>query len=141
MSMYATARRTTPMLSAMAEDTDLGVGDRTFDVITLFSVFTHLAPHDYKTMLRLLRPYVRPGGRLDPHAVRRRLTDGGYGYIDQVARDLGHREGPGAGCEEPRTRRQAVRRRPPRATPGGRDVLPVEYAHQLIEGTGWTPVD
>jgi SAM-dependent methyltransferase len=42
----------------------LPVGDETFDIICLFSVFTHLAPHDYQPMLRLLRPCVRPDGGL-----------------------------------------------------------------------------
>lgn len=35
-----------------------------FDLICLFSVFTHLAPDDYVTMLKLLRRHVRPDGRL-----------------------------------------------------------------------------
>jgi SAM-dependent methyltransferase len=35
-----------------------------FDLICLFSVFTHLAPDDYVSMLRLLRRHVRPDGRL-----------------------------------------------------------------------------
>jgi SAM-dependent methyltransferase len=42
----------------------LPVGPREFDLICLFSVFTHLAPHDYVAMLRLLRRHVRPDGRL-----------------------------------------------------------------------------
>lgn len=35
-----------------------------FDLICLFSVFTHLAPDDYVAMLRLLRRHVRSDGRL-----------------------------------------------------------------------------
>ncbi|MEJ7584752.1 MAG: class I SAM-dependent methyltransferase [Acidimicrobiales bacterium] len=42
----------------------LPVGDRPFDLICLFSVFTHLAPSDYVAMLRLLLPHVKPDGRL-----------------------------------------------------------------------------
>jgi SAM-dependent methyltransferase len=38
-------------------------GER-FDAICLFSVFTHLGPHDYHQMLRLLRPHIEPDGRL-----------------------------------------------------------------------------
>lgn len=37
---------------------------RAFDLICLFSVFTHLAPDDYVAMLHLLRRHVRPDGRL-----------------------------------------------------------------------------
>jgi SAM-dependent methyltransferase len=43
--------------------TRLPVGDG-FDVISLFSVFTHLAPHDFSTMLRLVRPHIADDGRL-----------------------------------------------------------------------------
>jgi SAM-dependent methyltransferase len=35
-----------------------------FDLISLFSVFTHLPPDDFVAMLRLLRPHVTPDGRL-----------------------------------------------------------------------------
>ena len=35
-----------------------------FDVIWLFSVFTHLAPDDFHAMLRVLRPHARDSGRL-----------------------------------------------------------------------------
>jgi SAM-dependent methyltransferase len=41
-----------------------GVGERRFDLISLFSVFTHLAPRDYVAMLRLLRRHVKDGGKL-----------------------------------------------------------------------------
>ena len=129
-----------PDAPAMTEDTDLGVGDRTFDLITLFSVFTHLAPHDYKTMLRLLRPYVRPSGRLIYPLFVDELTDGGYGYIDQVARSLGHSDGP--------TPEGAIYEREVKPFV---DVVPDqpllvamysrEYAHELIEDTGWIPVE
>ncbi len=42
----------------------LPAGDEHFDVICLFSVFTHLGPHDYRAMLELLRRHSRPGGGL-----------------------------------------------------------------------------
>jgi SAM-dependent methyltransferase len=48
----------------LAEFERLPVGDRQFDLICLFSVFTHLDPEDYVAMLRLLRGHVRPDGRL-----------------------------------------------------------------------------
>jgi SAM-dependent methyltransferase len=48
----------------MTQDTALPVGNRTFDVICLFSVFTHLAPDDFHTMLCILRRYVKADGRL-----------------------------------------------------------------------------
>ena len=42
----------------------LPVGARQFDLICLFSVFTHLAPPDFGAMLRLLRRHIQPGGKL-----------------------------------------------------------------------------
>jgi len=33
---------------------------RRFDLICLFSVFTHMVPDDYIAMLRLLRRFVKP---------------------------------------------------------------------------------
>ena len=48
----------------LAEFQELPVGSSPFDLICLFSVFTHLAPDDYVTMLRLLRKHVKPDGRL-----------------------------------------------------------------------------
>ncbi len=41
---------------------ELPLGDRQFDLISLFSVFTHLNPEDYVAMLHLLRKYVKPTG-------------------------------------------------------------------------------
>lgn len=42
----------------------LPVGPAHFDLICLFSVFTHLGPDDYVAMLRLLRRHVKPDGQL-----------------------------------------------------------------------------
>ena len=52
---------TGPPLEEFAE---LPVGGAPFDLICLFSVFTHLAPEDYVAMLRLTRRHVKPSGRL-----------------------------------------------------------------------------
>lgn len=56
-----------------------------FDLICLFSVFTHLAPHDYAAMLRLLRRFVKPDGRLFFTVFVNERTDSGVGYIDRLA--------------------------------------------------------
>jgi len=42
----------------------LPVGPARFDLISLFSVFTHLAPDDFTAMLRLLRRHIKPDGKL-----------------------------------------------------------------------------
>jgi SAM-dependent methyltransferase len=48
----------------LTPDTDIGAGGRRFDVVGLFSVFSHLEPHDYRAMLALARRYVADGGKL-----------------------------------------------------------------------------
>jgi SAM-dependent methyltransferase len=50
-----------PKLSA---DTDIGAKGRTFDLICLFSVFTHLVPEDFRAMLQLARRYIADDGTL-----------------------------------------------------------------------------
>lgn len=50
--------------SPLGEFEQLPADLHAFDLICLFSVFTHLAPDDYAAMLRLLRRHVRPDGRL-----------------------------------------------------------------------------
>jgi SAM-dependent methyltransferase len=48
----------------LSADTNLGVERRTFDLICLFSVFTHLDPTDFQAMLALTRRYIAPAGKL-----------------------------------------------------------------------------
>jgi SAM-dependent methyltransferase len=48
----------------LAGFSELPVGSARFDLISLFSVFTHLNPEDYVAMLHLLRKYVKPNGTL-----------------------------------------------------------------------------
>jgi SAM-dependent methyltransferase len=130
-----------PDAPPMTPETDLGVADRTFDLICLYSVFTHLSPGDYVTMLKLLRRYVRPDGRLVYTLFVDELTDGGHGLVDFFQRMLS-RDRP----DEPsRAMATAVRQVEP-----FRDVDPSrpltyalysrEHAHELIAGTGWEPV-
>lgn len=74
--------------SPLRADTGLPIGADSFDMICLFSVFTHLAPHDYREMLRLLRPYAKADGKLVFSLFVNEETEGGYGHIDDVARVL-----------------------------------------------------
>ena len=53
-----------PEGSDLAEFEALPVGERRFHLICLFSVFTHLAPHDFAAMLRLLRRHAGPETKL-----------------------------------------------------------------------------
>lgn len=51
-----------PMAEALADETD--IPPASFDVITLFSVITHLNPADTETLLKFLRTRIAPGGTL-----------------------------------------------------------------------------
>lgn len=124
----------------------LPVGDELFDVVTLFSVFTHLAPHDYTAMLRLLRPHVAPDGLL----LYSLFVDQG---IDPAQREAFNRE--------LRRRREAgdpeviaaISEAEARGTdiPDFLDRIPDQplmeavysepFARRLIEGTGWEVLD
>ena len=114
-----------------------------FDVICMFSVFTHLAPHDYAAVLQLLRRFVRPTGRLFFTLFIDEKTAGGHGLIDGLGRAIGASTDPEV--------KQAISSRlrsPVRPQPlGFRDLDPSrpllyalysrEHALELIEGTGW----
>ena len=66
----------------LTERVALPLGDETFDVIWLFSVFTHLDSVDYAAMLRLLRRYIRDNGWLVFSLFINELTDTGYAPLD-----------------------------------------------------------
>lgn len=61
---------------------------RHFDLIGLFSVFTHLAPHDFEALLRLLRRFTTPESRLFFSLFINERTEGGHGYSDQASAGL-----------------------------------------------------
>lgn len=131
-----------PDAPPMTEDTDLGVGDQTFDVIWLFSVFTHLSPADYRVMLKVLRRYARPDGKLLFTVFIDELTPGGFGFMDKLNRALVEAD-PGRWADLGRTERTRVVKpfvdfdpeHPLRCALYSR-----EYASELIVGTGWSPV-
>lgn len=129
-----------PDAQPMTEATELGVGDRTFDIIWLFSVFTHLAPDDYTTMLRVLRRYVRPGGRLVYTLFVDEVTEGGHGFIDRVSRGLR----PGNEADVATVNRER-RVRPFVDVYPDQPLLCALYsrerAYELIDGTGWRPAE
>jgi SAM-dependent methyltransferase len=71
----------------LSKDTKLSAEEGSFDIICLFSVFTHLAPHDYVAMLQMLRPYVKPNGRIIFSLFVNEPTKGDMGFIDGLHRD------------------------------------------------------
>ncbi|MGZ4730288.1 MAG: hypothetical protein ACXWB2_21445, partial [Acidimicrobiales bacterium] len=120
-----------------------------FDIICLFSVFTHLAPHDYRAMLRLLRPHISPSGGLvfslfvdegiDPDAraaiereLERRLAAGDPSARAAIQDQLASGAPADGGVPD------FVDRIPDQ--PLMKAVYSEPYARRLIEGTGWTPL-
>lgn len=109
----------------------LPLGTEQFDIICLFSVFTHLAPHDYRPLLELLRPHASENCRLVYSIFLNEKTAGGHGQVDKWGPLLeAHGEFP-EGIEAPdfcdffpdKPLRVALYARP--------------YAMKLLEGTGW----
>jgi SAM-dependent methyltransferase len=117
---------------------------RRFDLICLFSVFTHLAPHDYVAMLQLLRRFVKPDGRLFYTLFVNERTETGLGYKDRLFAAMISSTDPAV------KERFAQAARAGHNVPDFRDADPRQpmlvalysraYALQLIEGTGWNVV-
>jgi SAM-dependent methyltransferase len=130
-----------PNGQALAEMTVPEIEGRRFDLICLFSVFTHLAPADYVAMLRLLRRFVRPDGRLFYTLYINETTAGGHGYIDRMTKAL-------AASEDPRIKEAAGARVAEGGEPPDfRDAIPTQplavavysrrHAIELVADTGW----
>ncbi|KZX60470.1 hypothetical protein A3709_11755 [Halioglobus sp. HI00S01] len=116
----------------LSELTGLNVPDAHFDIVCLFSVFTHLAPHDYPAMLKLLRPYIKPDGVLVFSLFINEVAANGQGYIAGVHDQLT----AGLTEEQKAAPIPAFVDMDP-AQPLKWAVYSREYAHELLEGTGW----
>ena len=108
--------------------TELPLDKQTFDIICLYSVFTHMAAHDYPVMLKLLRPYIKPGGKLLYTLYINELTEGGYGLRDAISKKMGHQNDnidppPFVDLDKNKPLQMAMYSR--------------DYAIKLIENTGW----
>jgi SAM-dependent methyltransferase len=66
---------------ALRPDLSLPIADRSFDVICMFSVITHQIPADCRSLLSILRRYIRATGRLFFSAT---VESGDFGYREQV---------------------------------------------------------
>ena len=105
-------------------------GDQ-FDVICLFSVFTHLAPHDYKPLLKLLRPHASPDCRLVYSVFLSEPSPSGHGFMDKWGPLIADH----------------IEATPDSVPPDFCDFFPERslevalytrsYALDLLEGTGW----
>jgi SAM-dependent methyltransferase len=114
---------------------------RRFDLICLFSVFTHLEPVDYVAMLKLLRRFVRPEGRLFYTLFINEQTEGGHGWVDHMSRAIAPSDDPRfleavasrlASAAEPPDYCDAIPHDPLRVALYSR-----RHAIELIDHTGW----
>jgi SAM-dependent methyltransferase len=133
-----------PSGARLSDTTPLPIDGQTFDVICLFSVFTHLAPADYRTMLTLVRRFAMLDGRLFFTLYVDEHTAGGHGLMDSWNEILGH--------VPPEALEQHLQAHPESAEPikTFRDLDPTRplnwavyseaYARELIEGTGWRAI-
>jgi len=126
-------------------NTRLAAEEHSFDIICLFSVFTHLAPHDYVAMLQMLRRYVKPGGRLIFSLFVNETTAGGKGFMDTFHKDWKGDYSQSAHSEKHKQFLEDA------VTAGGPpdffDVYPSQplkvamysrsHALRLVENTGW----
>lgn len=126
-------------------DTRLDAEEYSFDVICLFSVFTHLAPHDYVAMLQMLRRYVKPDGKLIFSLFVNETTPGGQGFMDTFHKTWKGDYTASANTEKhQKFLEDAVTQGGP---PDFFDVYPAQplkvamysrkHALQLVENTGW----
>lgn len=102
-----------------------------FDIICLYSVFTHLAPDDYTVMLRLLRPLIKPEGKIMYSLFVNELTAGGYGLRDFLAKSPMY----GTKIVQGDTVPDFVD--VDRENPLKWAVYSREYALSLVQGSGW----
>jgi SAM-dependent methyltransferase len=114
----------------MTETTVLPIGDQKFDLISLFSVFTHMAPSDTENLLRILRNHVKPDGRLFFSIYLDELTDEGHGLMDKVAATAGkERVGKIDTFQDLNPKK-----------PLDWAVYSQPYARELLDATRWTPL-
>ena len=117
-----------------------GLEGQRFDMLCLFSVFTHLAPNDFAAMLRLLKAHIEKDGMLLFSVFVREPTRGGFGLIDRLQRTLSENPEKLDGVDI-----ELARRRP---VPDFEDMNPErplmwamysrQYALDLVEQSGWS---
>jgi SAM-dependent methyltransferase len=119
----------------LTPDTKLPVGSRSFDLICLISVFTHMEPRDTENMLHVLRRYIRPDGRLFFSIYIYELTEKGHGLMDALARRDGESVVGRIDTFKDMTPDEPIPWGP--AGPLVWAVYSERFARKLIEGAGW----
>jgi SAM-dependent methyltransferase len=121
-----------PAGELLTEDFQLPVPESTFDIICLFSVFTHLAPHDYSSMLKMLRRYIKPGGKILFSLFVFETTPGGLGFIDHFSAGLGLSDADIEKWSGPPDFKDWDPEQPLKWA-----IYSRQNALRLVEGTGW----
>ena len=124
--------------SPLSASQGLPLAPASFDAICLFSVFTHLDPRDYREMLMLLRPYIKPEGRLIYSLFVNERTPEGLGLADDIARRMATRSPSSPvtdGVSAPESVPDFVDMDP--AKPLKFALYSRAYALSLVEDTGW----
>ncbi len=126
----------------LSAETTLPVEQGSFDIVCGFSLFTHLAPHDYVSMLKVLRRYVKPTGHLFFSLFINEETPGGLGRVDRFKKAM--QKADQARLDKYRSGFETTQRE---GIPDFLDAIPEqplrvamysrEYALKLVEGTGW----
>jgi SAM-dependent methyltransferase len=110
----------------MSASSELPVERDQYDVICGFSLFTHLDPQDFESMLAILRRYARASTRLVFTVFLDELSESGHGFIDGWSKRSG----------------VDARRNVPYCDAAPEDVLRValysrELVLELLERTRW----
>lgn len=129
-----------PAGEPLSADMQLPVEEYSFDLICLFSVFTHLAPHDYVAMLKVLRRYIKPEGKLIYSLFVNEATPGGYGLIDSMLPHIEENMNEENFQPEPPDFLDWMPKKPrfhSAEKPLWRAVYSRKHALELVEGTGW----
>jgi SAM-dependent methyltransferase len=124
-----------PEASETLATSPLPCPDASYDLICGFSLFTHLAPADFRLMLERTRVLARPGAWLYFTAFVDEVTASGEGFVDRYFSAMGL----GAEDQLPEAERPRYREGNPEV-PLDVSLYSRSHAMELIEGSGWQVV-
>jgi SAM-dependent methyltransferase len=116
----------------LSASSSLPVEKNYFDYVCLFSVVTHLAPTSFSALLRQLRDYIKPSGKMLFSLFLNEPSAGGLGFIDKVAKQLAGRGMELGPPKEPEDFIDFFPDDPLKAA-----IYSRRYVMGLFEGSGW----
>jgi len=116
---------------ASIADVTFPVPDESADLICGFSLFTHLAPTDYRLMLEQSRRAARDGAQFYFTTFIDEMTPGGLGFIDNIMKGFGLTEHPTPVEERP----DYIEGNPD--VPLQVSLYSRAHVMELIDGSGW----